>query len=370
MAHEPAVAAGIASVDDLRRLARARLPGPVWDYVTGGAGEERTVRANRDAFRRLTLLPRVLVDVAARDPRTTVLDTGVAAPVGIAPTSYQSLAHPDGELATARAAGSRGLLDVVSVFSSVSLEDVAEVATGPLWFQLYCLRDRGVTRELVQRAVAAGYRALVLGVDLPVIGYRDRDIRNRFQLPPSVAPVNLPTRVAPGGSVLVELNRALVDPALTWRDVEWIREISPLPVVVKGIVAADDADRAARIGADAVLVSNHGGRQLDGAPASIAALPDVVSVVADRCEVYLDSGVRRGTDVLAAVARGARMAFVGRPVMWGLAAGGEDGVRAALDLYLAELDLAMAVCGCPDVPSIGPHLFGPIDRSGERPADR
>ncbi|MFC7545972.1 alpha-hydroxy acid oxidase [Plantactinospora sp. GCM10030261] len=348
----------LACVDDLGRLARPNLPGPVWDYVTGGAGEERTVRANRAAFRRLSLTPRVLVDVATRDPRTTVLGTEVAAPLGIAPTSYQTLAHPDGELATARAAGSRGLLDVVSVFSSVSLEDVAKAATGPLWFQLYCLRDRAVTRDLIDRAAAAGYRALVLGVDLPVIGYRDRDIRNRFRLPPSTAPVNLPRSVAPGGSVLVELNRALVDPALTWRDVEWIREVSPLPVVVKGVVAAGDADRAARIGADAVLVSNHGGRQLDGAPPTISALPAVVDAVADRCEVYLDSGVRRGTDVLAALARGARMAFVGRPVMWGLAVAGEDGVRAALDLYLTELDLAMAVCGCPDVPSVGPHLLG------------
>lgn len=346
-----------ASVYDLRRLARTRMPKYVWDYVAGGAGEETSVRANREAFRRTTLVPRVLVDVSRRDTRTTALGTEVAAPLGIAPTSYHALAHPDGELATARAAGACGVLNIVSVFSSMTLEDVAKVATGPLWFQLYCLRDRDLTRSLIQRAEAAGYRAIVLGVDLPVIGYRDRDIRNRFGLPPDVSPVNLPPDLVGDGAELTELNRVLVSPDLTWRDVEWIRGVTTLPVVVKGILAPEDAQRAARIGVQGVLVSNHGGRQVDGAIATLTALPRVVDAVGGDCEVYLDGGVRRGTDVLKAVASGARMAFAGRPVMWALSAGGEEGVRTALEMYLTELDLAMATCGCPDVPSIGPHLL-------------
>ncbi|MDG4766917.1 alpha-hydroxy acid oxidase [Solwaraspora sp. WMMD406] len=346
------------SVAEIARLAEAVLPRDVWDYVAGGAGEERTVQANRDAFHRLSVLPRVLVDVANRSARTSALGTPVAAPVGIAPTSYHVLAHPDGELATVRAAGTAGVLTIQSVFSSVTLEDVAAAATGPLWFQLYCLRDRAVTRNLIERAAAAGYRAIVLGVDLPVIGYRDRDIRNGFGLPPHIRPVNLPVAAdSAGGLELTELNDILVSPDLTWRDVEWVRGLSSLPLVVKGVLAADDARRAVDAGAQGVLVSNHGGRQIDGSVATMTALPEVLDAVGDRCEVYLDGGVRRGTDVLKAVALGARMAFVGRPVMWGLAADGEAGVGAVLRMYLEELDLVMAVCGCPDVASIGPDLL-------------
>lgn len=345
-------------VEDIRRQAYRRLSGPVWDYIDGGAGEERTVRGNSDAFGELTLVPRMLVDVTLRDMRTTVLGTEVAAPIGIAPTSYHTLADPEGEVATARAAGAAGLLDIVSVFSSRTLEDVAKAATGPLWFQLYCLRDRGITRHLVERAESAGYRAIVLGVDLPVIGYRDRDIRNGFGLPPHISPVNLPSGDGTGVR-LTELNDILVSAALTWQDVEWVRGLTKLPLVVKGIVASSDADLAVRAGADGVLVSNHGGRQVDGAVATITALPGVLDAVGGRCEVYLDSGVRRGTDVLKAVAVGARAVFVGRPVMWGLAAAGESGVRDVLRMYTDELDLAMAACGCPDLASIGPELLYP-----------
>jgi 4-hydroxymandelate oxidase len=349
-----------ASVEDVRRIAEARMSGPVRDYVAGGAGDERTVRANEDAFSRVTLMPRMLVDVTTRDLRTTALGTEVAAPVGIAPTSYHVLAHPDGEAGTARAAGKAGLLDLVSVFSSMSMEDVAKEATGPLWFQLYCLRDRGLTRSLVERAEAAGYRAIVLGVDLPVIGYRDRDIRNGFSLPPHVWPANLPsTSDSDGENRLTDLNDVLVDPALTWRDVEWIRDLTDLPLVLKGILAPSDARRAAAAGAQGVLVSNHGGRQVDGSITTMAALPGVLDAVGDDCEVYLDSGVRRGTDVLKAVAVGARMAFTGRPVMWGLAAGGEAGVGEVLRLLVDELDLAMAACGCPDLAAVGRHLLCP-----------
>ncbi len=352
----------VVNIEDVRRLARLRLAGPVWDYVDGGAGEEHTVRANRRAFQRLRLLPKMLVDVTTRNMATTVLGTPVSAPVGLSPTSYHTMAHPDGEAGTARAAAAAGVLNVVSVFSSTTLEDVAKAAEGPQWFQLYCLRDRGVTRDLIERAQAAGYRALVLGVDLPVIGYRDRDIRNGFGLPPWVTPANLPRIDAGGGAQLTDLNDILVSPALTWRDVEWIRGLTTLPLVVKGIVAPGDARLAADAGAQGVLVSNHGGRQVDGAVPTLTALPAVLDAIGERCEVYLDGGVRRGTDVLKAVASGARMALMGRPVMWGLGAGGEAGVAAVLRAVLGELDLLMAACGCPDLASIGPDLLAGEDR--------
>lgn len=355
---EMAPLARLASVAEMAPLARAMLPADVWDYFAGGAGTERTVRANEEAFQRLALLPRMLVDVSARDLGTTVLGTPVAGPVGVAPTSYHVLAHPDGEAATARAAGEAGLLNIVSVFSSVSLEEVAKASAGAQWFQLYCLRDRGVTRALIERAEAAGYRAIVLGVDLPVIGYRDRDIRNGFGLPDGVHPVNLPPAGGGGrGLALTELNDVLVGPDLTWDDVEWVRGLTNLPLVIKGVLAPPDAERAAGLGARGVLVSNHGGRQVDGSVASMTVLPEVVEAVGDRCEVYLDGGVRRGTDVLKAVALGARTVFVGRPVLWGLTLGGASGVLAVLRMYLRELDLVMAACGCPDLASAGPHLL-------------
>ncbi len=352
----PAVPTRFVRAEDFAAVAQAVLPTDVWDYVAGGAGDERTVRANEEAFHRLTLVPRMLIDVGTRTLHTTALGVPLAGPIGVAPTSYHTMAHPDGELAVARAAGAAGLLNIVSVFSSTTLEDVAKAATGPLWFQLYCLRDRGLTRSLIERAEAAGYRAIVLGVDLPVIGYRDRDIRNAFRLPPGVRPVNLPVGTEQDPT-LADLNAVLVDPRLTWQDVEWIRSVTDLPLVVKGIVAPSDAERAVQLGASGVLVSNHGGRQVDGSVATMTALPEVLDVVGGSAEVYLDGGVRRGTDVLKAVATGARVVFAGRPVLWGLAVDGESGVRAVLDLYLRELDLVMATCGCPDVASIGPHLL-------------
>ncbi|GAA3305292.1 alpha-hydroxy-acid oxidizing protein [Dactylosporangium vinaceum] len=350
------VAANPASVYDIARLARTMLPGHIWDYLNGGAGQERTLGANRAAFHRLSLVPAVLTDVSRRDLRTTLLGAEVAAPVAVAPMAYHRLAHVDAEPATVRAAGAEGLLCVVSTFASHTLEEIAAEATGPLWFQLYCLRDRGLTKDLVDRARAAGYRALVLTADAPMLGYRDRDIRTGFQLPAHVRPANLAGTTGSGATV-AELNSVLVDPSVTWRDVAWLRGLSDLPVVVKGVLRAADAQRAVDHGADGVLVSNHGGRQVDGAIATMRALPAVLDAVGDRCEVYVDGGVRRGTDVLRALASGARAAFVGRPVLWGLAADGEAGVRAVLRVYSEELELTMAACGCPDVTSAGPELL-------------
>jgi 4-hydroxymandelate oxidase len=348
---------GVACVDDLRPLAEAVLAGPIRDYIAGGAGAEHTLLANRTAFTRTSLLPRVLVDVSRRNLRTTLLGTEVVAPLGIAPMSYHCMAHVDGELATVRAAGAEGLVTTVATFASRSLEETARTATGPLWFQLYVLRDRAVTLELIGRAEAAGCRALVLTVDAPVFGYRDRDVRNGFRLPEDVSPANLRrTSGAEPTRSLAELNQVLVDPSLSWRDIEWLCGTTRLPIVVKGVLAPDDAARAVQHGVAAVWVSNHGGRQVDGAIATLTALPAVLEAVAGRCEVYLDGGVRRGTDVLKALALGARAVFVGRPVLWGLAVDGERGVRAALRMYLEELELTMAACGCPDVAGLGPHL--------------
>lgn len=356
----PAAPAGRA--EDYRARAQAALPAPLWDYLSGGAGEELTARANVDAFRRVRLVPRVLVDVAVRDTRTTLLGTEVAAPVAIAPMAYHRLAHHTAEAATVRAAGGHGVLTVVGVFSSLPLEEVARAAAGPLWFQTCLLRDRGLTRELADRAAAAGYRALVLTVDAPLLGHRDRDVRNAYRLPPDVVPANLfPAggAAAPGGPALAELNSALVDPSATWDDVQWLRTVTRLPIVVKGVLHPDDAARAVECGAGAVVVSNHGGRQLDGAVATLDALPGVVRALDGRGEVYLDGGVRRGVDVVKALALGARAVLVGRPVLWGLAAGGEAGVADVLRLYRQELENAMAMCGCPRVADIGPGLVAP-----------
>jgi 4-hydroxymandelate oxidase len=345
----------LVNVADYGRLARRALPADVWDFIAGGSGDQLTMRANRRAFAATALRPRVLVDVSRRMTGTVMLGTEVAAPMAVAPMAYHCLAHPDGEVATARAAAASGLITVVSSFASRTIEDVAAAAAGPLWFQLYCFRDRGVMKDLVRRAEAAGYRALVLTVDMPMMGRRDADARNGFTLPAHVAPVNL-TATGPGQTAgrpnVAELTRQLLDDGVTWELVQWLRGITELPLVLKGILAGEDAALAVDLGAAGVIVSNHGGRQLDGAVAALRALPDVVDRVGPACEVYVDGGVRRGTDVLKALALGARAVLVGRPVLWGLAAAGEPGVRDVLRILRDELDLAMGLAGCPTVASI------------------
>jgi 4-hydroxymandelate oxidase len=346
----------LVNVADYGRLARRALPADVWDFIAGGSGGQLTMRANRRAFAATALRPRVLVDVSRRMTGTVMLGTEVAAPIAVAPMAYHRLAHPDGEVATARAAAASGLITVVSSFASRTIEDVAAAAAGPLWFQLYCFRDRGVMTDLVRRAEAAGYRALVLTVDMPMMGRREADARNGFTLPAHVTPVNL-TASGPGQAAgrpnVAELTRQLLDDGVTWELVQWLRGITELPLVLKGILADEDAALAVDLGAAGVIVSNHGGRQLDGAVAALRALPDVVDRVGPACEVYVDGGVRRGTDVLKALALGARAVLVGRPVLWGLAAAGEPGVRDVLRIMRDELDLAMGLAGCPTVASIG-----------------
>jgi len=290
-----------------------------------------------------------------------VLGTRVDFPVLVAPTAFQRLACDEGEMATARAAAASGTVMILSTASTCTIEDVGAVG-GNLWFQLYVYADRGMTKALVERAEASGMRAIVLTVDAPMLGRRERDLRNRFHLPDGVRLANVPSSgsvpmpTGHGESGLANHFASGIDAALTWKDVDWLRSITKLPVLIKGIVRGDDAVRAVDHGAAGVIVSNHGGRQLDTAIASVRALPEVAEAVAGRAEVLLDGGVRRGTDVIKALALGARAVLLGRPVVWGLAAAGESGARRVLELLRAEVDLAMALCGCPSVGDISRDL--------------
>jgi isopentenyl diphosphate isomerase/L-lactate dehydrogenase-like FMN-dependent dehydrogenase len=345
-------------------LAKARLEPMAYDYYAGGAEDELTLRENRAAFTRIKLRPRMLVGVAQIEVATTVLNTPISMPIMIPPLAFQGMAHPDGEAATARGAGAAGTLMVAETPANRSLEEVSEAATGPLWFQLYVYKDRAVSASLVRRAEAAGYRAIMLTVDVPVLGRREADLRNGFGLPSHLRAAHFTDRdevrpTEPGASGLARTVSAEFDPSLTWEVLGWLRSVTRLPIVVKGILTAEDAVLAVDHGAAAVAVSNHGARQLDTAVASIEALPEVVEAVAGRCEVYVDGGIRRGTDVLKALALGAHAVFVGRPILWGLAVGGQEGVHHVLELLRLELEADMALAGCPTLQSIGRSLVWP-----------
>ncbi len=350
------------NVFDYEPLARERMDPGAWDYFRSGSEDEVSLRENRAAFERIRLRPRLLVDVSAIHVRTSVLGTPVSMPILVAPTAYQRLAHDDGERATARGAAAAGTLMTASTDATTSLEEIAE-AGGPLWFQLYVYRNRAASESLVRRAEKAGYRALVLTVDTPRLGRRERDIRNGFGLPSHLRLANFgegltvePTHSASASGIAAHaLSR--FDPSLTWEAVDWLRSITRMPVLLKGILTAEDAALAVAHGVDGIIVSNHGGRQLDGVPATIEALPEVVEAAGGRCEVYLDGGVRRGTDVLKALALGARAVLVGRPVLWGLAVNGEHGVRHVLDLLRDELETAMVLSGRPTLDSIDRTLL-------------
>lgn len=347
------------NVFDVENLARRKMRRGDYDYYAGGSEDERTLEGNRSAFGEAFLRPRVLVDVSRIDPSTAVLGAKVSTPILLAPTALQKIAHPDGELATARAAGEAGTLMVASTTATYSLEEIAAAATGPLWFQLYVYKERSIARRLIQRAEAAGYRALVLTVDTAQLGRRERDARNRFTLPRGIRMRNFEDvglDVTAGATFAAYASQTL-DPSLTWDAVDWLKHETKLPIVLKGIIAAEDAARAAELGVSGIVVSNHGGRQLDGAEPTIRALPRVVDAVRGRAEVYMDGGVRRGTDVVKALALGARAVFIGRPYLWGLAAGGEKGVSRVLTLLRQELELAMTLCGTPTVAAIERSLI-------------
>lgn len=344
---------------ELEQRARGTLDPAAYDYYAGGADDELTLADNVAAWRRLRLRYRVLRDVGSVSAATTVLGTPITAPVLVAPTAYQRLADDEGEAATARGARAAGTVMVASTLATVSLEDVAAAAPdAPRWFQLYVRRDRGWTAELVARAVAAGYRALVLTVDLPVLGFRRRDERNRFSLPVGLEMANMGSAVpVVDGSGLQAYAAAELEPSLTFDDLGWLRSLCDLPVVVKGVVRGDDAAACVAAGAAAVAVSNHGGRQLDSAIATADALPEVVEAVDGRAEVYVDGGVRGGTDVVKALALGARAVLVGRPVLWGLATAGAQGVTAVLEGFAEETARAFALCGARTVAEVTPDLL-------------
>jgi L-lactate dehydrogenase (cytochrome)/(S)-mandelate dehydrogenase len=367
--------AAAVTIADLRRLAARRLPKAVFDFIDGGAGDEVTLRDNQAAFGEWRLLPRMAVDVSRRSLGTEILGRPSALPLACAPTGLAGFYWPHGEIATARVAAAAGIPYCLSTNSVASLEEVAAaVPQADLWFQLYFLRDRDLMHKLLSRAGAAGYRGLCITVDLAIQGRRERDVRNAFTMPlrPTVANtldlVRRPgwlagvTRAPPrlgnfhqagaGFTSVAQHVATLFDPSVTWDDVARVREQWRGPVAIKGILHPDDAVRAAEIGADAVIVSNHGGRQLDVVPAAIAALPAIAAAVGGRVQLILDGGVRRGTDILIALALGAVACSLGRGLLWGLSAGGEDGVRRALDILRNELDNAMALLGTPTPQSV------------------
>jgi 4-hydroxymandelate oxidase len=347
-------------LDRLEAAARDRLTPNAWGYYSAGADDEVTLRDNLAAWQRLRIRPRVLRDVSAVDTSTTVLGTPVRLPVLVAPMAYHRLACDEGEAATARGAAAAGTVLIVSTLATVTLEDTAAAAPGgPRWMQIYLRRDRGWGAELVARAVDAGYEALVFTVDLPVLGHRRVDEANAFALPEGMLMANLPLApvAAAAGSALTAHVRDDLDAGLTFDDITWLREISGLPVLVKGVLRADDARACVDAGAAGIVVSNHGGRQLDTAIASADALAEIVAAVGGEVEVLVDGGIRRGTDVLKALALGARAVLLGRPVLWGLATGGADGVRAVLDGLGVEFARALALSGSPSVADVTPDLL-------------
>jgi 4-hydroxymandelate oxidase len=352
---------GLLRLDEFAIAVQSRLPSDVWDYLQGGSGSEATVAANLAAFGRLALRPRTLVDVTECDLTATLLGSPLAFPVAIAPMAFQRLAHPDGEVAVAAAAREAGTLVIASTFASRTFEEISAAADGAWWLQVYWLRERGALSTVLRRAVDAGCRGFMLTVDAPRISRRLRDIRNGFTLPPGITAVNVPASAmtevhehSAGSSALRRHANSQLDASITWADLAWLRAQSALPLALKGIVTGEDAATAVGHGVDAIVVSNHGGRQLDGAIASMDALPEVVAAVAGAIPVLVDGGVRSGVDVFRALAVGARAVLVGRPVLWGLAHDGAAGVGAVLRLLREELSEAMALAGRPAIADIDP----------------
>jgi isopentenyl diphosphate isomerase/L-lactate dehydrogenase-like FMN-dependent dehydrogenase len=337
--------------DEYEQLAESLVdPGP-WAYLAGGAGDESTLRANREAFHRWTFRPRVLVDVGTVATETTVLGATVSSPVLVAPVAFHGLYHPDAEIATARAAAAEGTVMCVSTMTAHTHREIADAAPGlNQWAQLYVLSDDGATRAHLDEAVAAGCTAVMLTVDTPLLGNRERDLRVGFSIPPE-----LPLPYVEVGNLphSPSSHMGLFSPSVTWRDLEWIADQTKLPVLLKGILTREDAVLAVEHGAAGIVVSNHGGRQLDGVPATLDALEEVVDAVAGRVEVLFDGGVRRGGDAVKALALGARAVLVGRPAIWGLAADGEAGVRHVLSLLRDEIALTLGLLGCTRPDQVG-----------------
>jgi 4-hydroxymandelate oxidase len=360
----PTDLANALTLPEFAALARRVMPKMQFDYYANGADSETTLAENSAAFSRIKLRPRMLRGVGQRQTNTTILGQPAAKPILIAPMALARLAHPIGEVGVAHAAGANGFGVVLSTMSSQTMEVVANAyagqPSGPLWFQLYVYRDKGLTQELVARAEAAGYQGLVLTVDTPYLGRRLNDIRNGFHTPAGIVAANLNIPLVSGDGYGSALGKYIDDqwnPELTWADVDWLASLSKMPVLVKGVLRGDDALLATEHGARGIIVSNHGGRQLDTVPATIEVLPEVVAAVGNRAEVLLDSGIRHGADVLKALALGAKAVLLGRPVYYGLAAGGQAGAAQVMSILSAEFDLAMALAGCQTLADITPDLI-------------
>jgi L-lactate dehydrogenase (cytochrome) len=373
----------IHNVEDARRQAKRRLPKAIYEFVAGGAEDEITLNANRTGFDRWEFRPRALIDVAVRDTSIDLFGDRITMPLLLDPTGLTRVISRAGELDVARGAGAAGTIYTLGIGASQSIEDIAAVASGPLWLQVYIWRDRELVESIVERARLAGCRALCMTIDVPVYGNRERDARNGMTIPPRINVANfwdsaLRPRwlrdqlfgdhltfknlqgIAPGDDAVAigtYLERELYKPSSDWRDLAWLRELWDGPLLVKGIMTADDALRAAEYGADGVVVSNHGGRQLDGLPGTIDALPEVVAAAGDRMKILMDGGVRRGTDVVKALALGATACMVGRPYLWGLAAGGAKGVEQVLDIFRQEIDRTLALLGACTVDDVDRTLI-------------
>ena len=373
----------IQGIDDLRKMARRRIPRVIFDYADGGSYQERTLRANTEDLDALSFRQRVMVDVSSTSLATTVLGTGISMPLAIAPTGLAGLFHADGEILGARAAAAFGIPFCLSTMSICSIEDVRAATDRPFWFQQYLMRDRGFNQALIERAIAAQCSALMLTLDLPLLGERWRDARNGLSIPPRLSlgnawdvatkPAwamkvlfgkrrtfgNLAGHIAGATGVLnlAEWTHSQFDPSATWRDVEWVRSRWPGRLILKGIMDAEDARLALSTGADAVVVSNHGGRQLDGAPSTISVLPEVVAAIDGRCEVLFDGGIRSGQDIAKALALGARAGLIGKSFLFALAAGGEAGVTRALCILRDELRVTLALTGTPNAAAAGRQML-------------
>ncbi|WBV42103.1 alpha-hydroxy acid oxidase [Pseudoroseomonas cervicalis] len=386
----------VTNIEDLRQIARRRIPRAIFDYADRGSYDEATLRANRDDLAALKLRQRVMIDVSGRSTATTMLGEPVAMPLAIAPTGLTGLFHADGEIHGCRAAQAFGIPFTLSTMSICSIEDVAGAVDKPFWFQLYVMRDRGFARSLVERAIAAKCSALVLTLDLQIQGQRHQDIKNGLAVPPKLTVKNMldvatkprwalevlrgkrktfgNLTEAPGAkeglNTLSHWIAGQFDPSLSWKDVAWIRSIWPGKLILKGVLDVDDARIAAETGADALVVSNHGGRQLDGAPSSISVLPSIAEAVGERIEVMFDGGIRSGQDVMKAVALGAKGCMIGKSWLYGLAAGGQAGVTKALEIMRKELDISMALTGTKTIAGITPEILhaprrGDVLRSGQ-----
>ncbi|XP_072032433.1 2-Hydroxyacid oxidase 1-like [Amphiura filiformis] len=359
----------LVCLDDYEKKAEQLLPKFAYDHCVGGADDQQTLQDNKEAFTRFQLRPRLMRDVSNRDMSTTILGHHLPHPIAIGPSSFHKMVHPDGEIATVKGAAMTSTpICIGGSTSNVTLEDLAEAvkdSTTPLWIQFYIYKDRQINERLIKRAEKAGYEALFVTVDVPCLGKRRLDIRNQFNLPSNLSAANIAGELEiqqlytkGKGSGLENFANTQFDPSVTWEDIKWLRSITRLPIVLKGILTAEDAREAVKYGVNGIIVSNHGGRQLDGVLATIDALSEVVEAVrGSNVEVYLDGGVTKGTDVLKALALGAKAVFIARPIMWGLACDGQEGVKKVVDILKDEFSLAMALSGCTSIEDISRDIL-------------